>query len=169
MELEGTQVLNAPPQIVWQALFDRATLEEAIPGCESLEQQSETEFAAVVRLKVGPVSARFQGEVTLTDIEPFSGCTLSGKGSGGIAGFAKGSARITLVPDGETTVLSYTADAAVGGKLAALGNRLIKATAQKLAGEFFATFASLLAQRSGGDAAPDGPSEDLSKQAVAAP
>lgn len=169
MELEGTQILHATPQAVWQALFDRAVLEQAIPGCESLEQKSETEFAAVVRLKVGPVSARFQGEVTLTELEPFSACTLSGKGSGGIAGFAKGTARITLVAEGDVTVLSYRADAAVGGKLAALGNRLIKATAQKLAGEFFAAFGALLPEEAGGDTGPGDAGESVGKQAVAAP
>ncbi|MBR9652265.1 CoxG family protein [Thalassovita aquimarina] len=145
MELEGRQSLAATPEEVWSALFDRDVLEQAIPGCESLEQTSDTSFAAVVKLKIGPVSARFKGEVELSDIVVGRSCTLSGKGSGGIAGFAKGAAKVTLTPQGPETVLDYTADVAVGGKLAALGNRLIKSTAQKLTGEFFANFDRALA------------------------
>lgn len=144
MELVGTRSLAAPPEMVWQALFDRAVLERAIPGCESLEQTSDTTFVAVVKLKIGPVSARFKGEVELSDIDPHKSCTLSGKGSGGIAGFAKGAARVSLTDGGAATVLDYTADVAVGGKLAALGNRLIAATAQKLTDEFFANFTNAL-------------------------
>lgn len=147
MELEGTETLNATPDEVWKALFDRATLERSIPGCESLEQVSDTEFAAVVKLKIGPVSARFKGEIELSDIDAPHACTLSGKGSGGIAGFAKGSARVTLRAEGEATVLIYVAEASVGGKLAALGSRLIKSTAQKLAGEFFAGFSKALSDK----------------------
>lgn len=145
MELDGTQTLDATPAEVWAALFDRAVLEQAIPGCETLDQSSDTDFAAVVKLKIGPVSARFKGDVSLSDIEPLVACTLSGKGSGGIAGFAKGSARVTLTSAGDTTILTYRAEAAVGGKLAALGNRLLKSTAQKLADEFFAKFKTVLA------------------------
>lgn len=140
MELEGSQILAATPDQVWLALFDRDLLEKAIPGCESLEQTSETSFAAVVKLKIGPVSARFKGDVELSDIDPGKSCTLSGKGSGGLAGFAKAAAHVTLNPEGDQTVLDYTADVAIGGKMAALGNRLIKATAQKLTGEFFTNF-----------------------------
>ena len=140
MILEGRQTLAANPDQVWSALFDRDVLEQAIPGCESLEQTSDTSFKAVVKLKIGPVSIRFKGDVELSDIDVGKSCTLSGKGSGGIAGFAKGAAKMTLISQGAETVLDYTADVAVGGKLAALGNRLIKSTAQKLTGEFFANF-----------------------------
>ena len=146
MELEGIQTLPADAETVWTALFDRAVLERAIPGCESLEQTSDTSFAAVVKLKIGPVSARFKGDVEISDIEPQKGCTLSGKGTGGIAGFAKGSARVMLESKFNETQLTYTAEASVGGKLAALGSRLIKSTAQKLAGEFFAAFEEILSE-----------------------
>lgn len=146
MELEGTVTLNASPDEVWQALFDREVLQRSIPGCESLQQVGEAAFAAVVKLKIGPVSARFSGDVELSDIEHPKACTLTGKGSGGIAGFAKGSARVTLEDRGTSTVLTYRAEAAVGGKLAALGSRLIKSTAQKLAGEFFANFGAALTE-----------------------
>ncbi|MFA7416826.1 MAG: carbon monoxide dehydrogenase subunit G [Rhizobium sp.] len=151
MELEGSEILEVSPEQVWRALFDRAVLERSIPGCETLEQTSATEFSAVVKLKVGPVSARFKGDVELSDIEPLTACTLSGKGSGGIAGFAKGSARVTLVSQGDKTVLTYRVDAAVGGKLAALGSRLIKSTAQKLAGEFFTNFKAVLLAEGGAE------------------
>ena len=169
MELEGSETLKATPEAVWQALFDRAVLERSIPGCETLEQTSETEFAAVVKLKIGPVSARFKGEVELSDIEPLKACTLSGKGSGGIAGFAKGNARITLEAVGDATVLIYRADAAVGGKLAALGSRLIKSTAQKLVGEFFSNFNGVLSgdDLMKGDQATSGESSE--EQAATAP
>ena len=136
MNLEGSQILAAWPEEVWLALFDRDVLAQAIPGCESLKQTGETSFSAVVKLKIGPVSARFKGDVELSDIVLGKSCTLSGKGSGGIAGFAKGAARVTLTPDRDLTVLNYTA---------ALGNRLIKSTAQKLTDEFFANFNSALA------------------------
>ncbi|MEY8799130.1 CoxG family protein [Leisingera sp. XS_AS12] len=145
MKLEGEQYLNADPMTVWAALFDREVLAAAIPGCESLEQTSDTEFAAVVKLKVGPVSARFKGDVVLSDIVPGQSCTLSGKGTGGIAGFAKGAAQVTLTPEGAGVRLRYDADVAVGGKLASLGSRLIKSTAQKLTDAFFANFSENLA------------------------
>lgn len=144
MELTGSHSLTQPPETVWRALFDPEVLARAIPGCETLAQTSDDAFAATVKLKIGPVSARFKGEVELADKEPPFACTLSGKGSGGIAGFAKGAARVTLAPEGTGTVLSYTAEAALGGKLAALGSRLIQATAAKLADEFFTRFADVL-------------------------
>lgn len=147
MELIGTQRLMQPPAVVWKALFDREVLASAIPGCKELEQTSETTFSAVVQLKIGPVSAKFKGDVELSDIvEPFS-CVLAGKGSGGIAGFAKGSAHVTLSEDNGGTLLNYSADASVGGKLAALGGRLIQSTAQKLAEEFFTNFTTILSEK----------------------
>lgn len=144
MELTGTYSLPLPPEAVWAALFDRDILARAIPGCEELEQTSDTSFTATVKLKIGPVSARFKGDVELSDIEAPNSCTLSGKGSGGVAGFAKGAARVTLEPEGEGTRLSYTAEAAIGGKLASLGGRLIRSSAQKLSEQFFSTFTAIL-------------------------
>ncbi|WP_322867264.1 carbon monoxide dehydrogenase subunit G [Aquicoccus sp. G2-2] len=149
MQLEGTRTLDAPPEEVWPALFTCAVLAQSIPGCESLEQTSETTFTAVVKLKIGPVSARFKGVAELSDIVPHLSCTLSGKGSGGIAGFAKAAAQVTLGADGQQTILRYHADVAVGGKLAALGNRLIGATAQKLTDEFFTNFQAVLSNEKG--------------------
>ncbi len=144
MELTGTHELSQPPEVVWAALFDPTVLKGAIPGCEDLDQTGENAFTATVKLKIGPVSARFKGDVELSEMVPPQSCLLSGKGSGGIAGFAKGSARVELTPQGGGTVLTYTADAALGGKLASLGSRLIQSSANKLANEFFTNFSQAL-------------------------
>lgn len=144
MELNGTHELNQPPEVVWAALFDAGILADAIPGCEQLDQTGENAFVATVKLKIGPVSARFKGDVALSEMVPPQSCVLSGKGSGGIAGFAKGSASVRLEPQNGGTVLTYTADAALGGKLATLGSRLIQSTANKLANEFFTNFSRAL-------------------------
>ncbi len=147
MELNGSHELDFPPEVVWAALFETATLTASIPGCEQLEQTGDTTFAATVKLKIGPVSAKFKGDVELSDMEAPRSCLLSGKGSGGIAGFARGSARVQLTPQDGGTLLTYTADAALGGKLASLGGRLIQATANKLANEFFNNFSEALNAR----------------------
>lgn len=144
MQLAGVHHLDKPPAQVWAALFDTETLAAAIPGCEALEQIDENSFAATVKLKIGPVSARFKGTVEISDINAPYSCTLSGKGNGGIAGFATGSAQVLLASEDDMTVLTYSAEAAVGGKLAALGNRMLKTTADRLANEFFANFAKLV-------------------------
>lgn len=146
MELDGSYRVKAPAETVWSALFDRDVLARAIPGCRELEQTGDTSFRAVVQLKVGPVSARFKGNVELSDIVPPRSCTLTGAGSGGLAGFARGTAKVLLSEAGDDTNLTYTAEAALGGKLAALGSRLITATAKKLAAEFFSNFAAILAE-----------------------
>ncbi len=147
MELTGTHTLSQPPEIVWAGLFDATMLAESIPGCEDLDQTSDTTFAATVKLKIGPVSAKFKGDVELSDIVEPQSCLLSGKGSGGMAGFAKGSARLELLAENGGTILTYTADAALGGKLASLGSRLIQSTANKLANEFFTNFGEALSRR----------------------
>jgi carbon monoxide dehydrogenase subunit G len=126
---------------VWAALNDPAVLKGAIPGCQSLEMKSPTEMAATVVLKIGPIKATFNGEVTLKNLNPPHSYTIQGEGKGGIAGFAKGGADVTLTADGaDATVLKYAAKADVGGKIAQLGSRLIMSTSKKLAGEFFSTF-----------------------------
>ncbi|MBZ4691427.1 MAG: hypothetical protein JG765_2678 [Cereibacter sp.] len=144
MELNGTHDLSQPPEVVWAALFEPEVLKAAIPGCEQLEKTGESAFAATVKLKIGPVSARFKGDVELSEMAPPHSCLLSGKGSGGIAGFAKGSARVELVAQEGGTRLTYVADAALGGKLASLGSRLIQSSANKLAQEFFTSFSAAL-------------------------
>ena len=151
MDMTGEQRIAAPKQVVWDALNDVEALKASIPGCEEVEKKSDTEFAAKVRLAIGPVKARFSGEVTLSDIDAPNGYTLIGQGTGGVAGFGKGEAKVTLAEDGDETVISYTAHATVGGKLAQIGQRLIDSTAKKLAGQFFSNFSDYLDQRGTGN------------------
>lgn len=145
MEMTGEYRIPASRQKVWDALNDPDVLKECIPGCEEIEKISATEFTAKVKAKVGPVSARFAGEVTLQDLNPPTSYTIAGQGKGGAAGFAKGSAKVTLDEDGDGTVLRYEADAQVGGKLAQIGSRLIAGTARKIADKFFGNFAEHMA------------------------
>jgi uncharacterized protein len=139
--MSGEFVLPADKATVWARLNDAGTLKASIPGCESLDKLSDTDFQAVVRVKIGPVSARFKGKVHLTDIDPPNSYKISGEGEGGVAGFARGSAAVRLTEAGGGTRLAYDVDAQVGGKIAQLGGRLIDSTAKKLAGEFFDNFA----------------------------
>jgi len=149
MDMGGEERIAAPREVVWEALNDPEILRQCIPGCQTLEQKSPTELAATVKLKIGPVSASFSGEVTLSDINPPESYTISGEGKGGIAGFAKGSATVTLVEDGSDTLLRYSTKAQVGGKLAQLGSRLIDSTSQKLAAQFFADFNKAVVAKAG--------------------
>jgi len=144
MEIKGEYKIAAPREKVFAALNDASILKECIPGCESLEKVSDTEMTAKVRLRIGPVSASFSGKVTLSDIDPPNGYKISGEGQGGVAGFAKGGAVVTLREDGADTLLDYNVDAQVGGKIAQVGARLITGTAKKLADEFFGKFATTL-------------------------
>jgi len=138
--IEGEERIAAPVEKVWAALNDPDMLKECIPGCQSLEMKSPTEMTATVVLKIGPIKATFNGEVTLKNLKPPHSYTIQGEGKGGIAGFAKGGADVTLNEDGDGTMLKYAAKADVGGKIAQLGSRLITSTSKKLAGQFFSTF-----------------------------
>ena len=142
MELKGEYRIPAPREQVWEMLNDPAVLKECIPGCESLEGSAGEGFAARVTTKVGPVKATFNGQVTLSNVNPPESYTISGEGKGGVAGFAKGGADVHLSPDGAGTTLTYAVNAQVGGKLAQLGSRLIDSTAKKLADQFFSSFAA---------------------------
>ncbi len=143
MDMQGSERIEAPVETVWRALNDPEILKQAIPGCESLEKSSDTQMTAKVVLKIGPIKAKFEGAVELQNLNPPHSYTISGEGKGGLAGFAKGGADVTLTPDGEgATLLSYTVKAEVGGKIAQLGSRLIESTSKKLAGEFFSNFSS---------------------------
>ena len=140
MEMHGERRIPASREEVWARLNDAETLKNCIPGCQEIEKTSDTEFTAKVVAKVGPVRATFSGKVALTDLDPPNGYTISGEGQGGVAGFAKGSAKVALdIADGET-VLHYGVQAQVGGKLAQIGARLIDATARKMADDFFNSF-----------------------------
>lgn len=141
MELQDEILIKAPRDVVYAALNDPEVLRAAIPGCEELVKHSDTELEAKVLLKIGPVKARFAGKVTLNPENPPERFTLTGEGSGGAAGFAKGGAEVTLEEQGNDTLLRYSAKAEIGGKLAQLGSRLIQGTAKKLAGNFFTAFA----------------------------
>ena len=140
MEMKGTHLIPAPKETVWDALNDPDVLRECITGCKELEKKSDTELSATVVAKVGPVKATFKGEVTLKNLNPPNSYSIVGEGKGGIAGFAKGGADVVLTDAEGGTQLDYEVDAKVGGKLAALGSRLIDSTAKKLAGDFFTNF-----------------------------
>lgn len=137
MDLTGEERIPAPRETVWAALNDPDILSKCIPGCQSLERTGDNQMAAVSKLKIGPVSATFKGTVTLSNIVPPESYTISGEGSGGIAGFAKGGADVKLTEDGDGTILSYSVNAKIGGKLAMLGSRLIDSSSKKLAEKFF--------------------------------
>jgi carbon monoxide dehydrogenase subunit G len=145
MQLNDSREIPAPRQRVWAALNDAAVLKACIPGCDSLDKTSDTEMTARVTLKMGPVKASFGGKVTLSDLDPPNGYRITGEGSGGVAGFAKGGAVVRLEETGpNVTVLHYEVDVAIGGKLAQLGARLIDSTARRLSGEFFDAFVTEL-------------------------
>ena len=170
MDLKEERRIAAPREAVFAALNDPEILAKAIPGCESLDKVSDTEFAAVVTAKVGPVRAKFNGQVTLSDLNPPESYTISGEGKGGAAGFAKGGAVIRLADDGAGgTLMTYEVRADVGGKLAQLGGRLIEGTSKKLAGEFFETFERLVVEGTGAAPEPAAAAEAAPPAPAAAP
>ena len=142
MTMNGEVQLPASRQTVWTKLNDPAVLKACIPGCEELEKTDEHGFRAVAKMKVGPVSARFKGKVSLSDLDPPNGYKISGEGEGGVAGFAKGGATVKLSEKDGGTLLSYDVEAQIGGKLAQLGQRLINGAAKKVADDFFQNFAA---------------------------
>ncbi|MCL6708531.1 carbon monoxide dehydrogenase subunit G [Pseudomonas sp. R2.Fl] len=142
MEISGEYRLEAPREEVWARLFDPEVLQRCIPGCKELTQTGENSFDARVQLKIGPVSATFAATVEIRDIDAPASCRLVGKGNGGIAGFAKGECRVKLAEDEGATILTYSADTEIGGKIAALGSRLMQATSKKLADQFFLSFST---------------------------
>jgi len=144
MDFTGRYPIPAPPQAVWNALLDPAILKACIPGCERLEKVSDSEFAATATLKIGPMKATFKGNVTLSQMEPPHRLILTGEGQGGVAGFAKGEAEVLLEAQDGGTLLSYTAKANVGGKLAQIGQRLIDGVARQIADDFFSRFSAAI-------------------------
>ncbi len=141
MTMTGDYVLPADRQTVWNALNDPEILKACIPGCESFERVGDNQYAAVALAKVGPVRARFKGQVALSDLDPPNGYRIAGEGQGGVAGFAKGGAVVRLEDAEGGTRLSYDVEAQIGGKLAQIGQRLINSAAKKIADDFFARFA----------------------------
>jgi len=142
MTMNGEVHLPASREVVWEKLNDPAVLKKCIPGCEELARSGDNQFQATAKMKVGPVSARFGGRVTLSDLDPPNGYRISGEGEGGVAGFAKGGATVALAEKDGGTLLTYNVEAQIGGKLAQLGQRLISGSAKKLADQFFVSFAN---------------------------
>jgi hypothetical protein len=147
MQMNDSQRIPASREKVWMALNNPEVLKQCIPGCQELDMTSPTEMTAKVVIKVGPVKATFGGKVTLSDLDPPNAYEITGEGSGGVAGFAKGGAAIRLEAIGDNeTILHYEVDSQIGGKLAQLGGRLIDSTAKKLAGEFSAKFGAIVSE-----------------------
>jgi carbon monoxide dehydrogenase subunit G len=144
MNMTGERFIAASRAAVWASLNDPEVLKACIPGCESLEKLSDSQMKAVAGIKLGPVSAKFQGQVTLSDLDPPNGYKISGEGKGGPAGFAKGGADVRLAEQDGGTLLTYTVDAQVGGRIAQVGARLIDATAKSMAEQFFKKFAAIV-------------------------
>ena len=144
MEMAGERRIAASPQRVWEALNDPEILRQCIPGCQSLEKEAEDRFSAVAEIRIGPIGARFKGAVALSDLDPPHGYTISGQGNGGVAGNAKGTAKVRLSADGAGTLLGYSVDAQVGGRMAQLGGPLIDATARNMADKFFSKFGEVV-------------------------
>ena len=163
MEMLGHRRLGVTRQQAWDALNDPATLQKCIPGCDRFELTGENEYTVALALKIGPVSAKFTGKVTLSDIDPPEGYRLGFEGQGGVAGFAKGASSVTLKPvedDAGACELDYTVQAQVGGKIAQMGQRLIDGAAKSTADDFFRRFDAEMQRRYGPDAArPESPTE----------
>jgi len=146
MEMTGEFRIPAPRQRVWEGLNNPQVLKQCIPGCQTLDKVSDTEFNGRVVASVGPVRATFSGKVTLSDLDPPLSYTINGEGSGGVAGFAKGGAKVSLSDKDGGTLLTYDVEAQIGGKLAQLGQRLINSAAKKTADDFFVKFAAAVTQ-----------------------
>jgi carbon monoxide dehydrogenase subunit G len=147
MEMTGEQIIPLPQQQVWEALNDPAVLKDCIAGCDLMEKVSDSEYKVGMTASVGPVKAKFAGKLLLQDMNPPNAYSLAFEGSGGVAGFGKGTASVSLAPEGDGTKLSYTCKATVGGKLAQIGSRLIDGVARKMADDFFVNFNARVAPK----------------------
>jgi carbon monoxide dehydrogenase subunit G len=145
MDIQGERVLPVPRQVVWDSLFDTAVLQQSVPGCESAVRESDTVYRIVTMLAIGPLKVRFNGTLTIADAQAPETCILQFQGQGGAAGMAKGTAQVRLQDTAEGTLLTYSADAQISGKLAQVGSRLIESVAKKLSGVFFDNFEAALA------------------------
>jgi uncharacterized protein len=154
MEMSAQQLIPATQQQTWDALNDPAMLKQCVPGCEAIDLVGENQYQVLMVARVGPVSAKFKGKLTLSDIQAPNSYSISFEGQGGAAGFAKGGAHVRLAPDGEGTRLSYDVKASVGGKLAQIGSRLVDAAAKKVADDFFRNFNQKVGELHGKSGAP---------------
>lgn len=168
MEMKGEQLVPASQQDTWQALNDPQVLKACVPGCESIDAAGPNEYQVLMVARVGPVSAKFKGKLTLSDVKPPDSYSIAFEGQGGAAGFAKGGAHVRLAPEKEQTRLSYDVKANVGGKLAQIGSRLVDAAAKKVADDFFRNFNETLAGRHGGGAHGGDAHDDHHPEPVAA-
>ncbi len=150
MEMTGEQLIPASQQETWKALNDTEVLKACVPGCESITPAGENRYDVAMTARVGPVSAKFKGKLAISEINAPHSYSIAFEGQGGVAGFAKGGAQVRLAPEGNSTRLSYTAKANVGGKLAQIGSRLVDAAAQKVANDFFTAFNERLSAQHGG-------------------
>jgi carbon monoxide dehydrogenase subunit G len=146
MTMTGEVQLPASREKVWDKLNDPEILKQCVPGCEQLDRIGDNEFQAVATVKVGPVKARWKGKIKLSDFDPPNSYRITGEGEGGVAGFAKGGATVSLADKDGGTLLSYNVEAQIGGKLAQLGQRLINSAAKKTADDFFDRFKVVAAQ-----------------------
>ena len=153
MEMTGEQLIHASQADTWAALNDPEVLKACVPGCESIERNSDTEYVVQMTARVGPVSAKFKGKLNLSNMNPPHSYSIAFEGQGGVAGFAKGSADVSLAPEGHATKLAYKVKANVGGKLAQIGSRLVDAAANKVANDFFNAFNEKVGAPQGGHAA----------------
>jgi uncharacterized protein len=149
MNMTGEVQLPASRETVWAMLNEPSVLKSCIPGCESLDKDSDNEFRAIATIKIGPVKARWKGKVRFSNLDPPNGYSISGEGEGGVAGFAKGGAKVSLANKDGGTLLSYNVEAQIGGKLAQLGQRLINSVAKKTADDFFENFAAAVRPKVG--------------------
>jgi uncharacterized protein len=149
MNMTGEVQLSASREAVWAMLNEPAVLKRCIPGCESLDKDSDNEFRAVATIKIGPVKARWKGKVRFSNLDPPNSYRISGEGDGGVAGFAKGGAKVSLANKDGGTLLSYNVEAQIGGKLAQLGQRLINSVAKKTADDFFGNLAAAVRPKIG--------------------
>jgi len=152
MEMSNVQIVPAPPDRVWSALNDPELLKRCITGCEAIEPIEDNQYKVSMAVKVGPVSAKFAGKIFLLDLKPPESYTINFEGQGGMAGFAKGNAKVSLSPEGQDTKLAYTASAQIGGRLAQIGSRLVDGAANKMATDFFAALARELKEEPQGSA-----------------
>ena len=146
MKISGEKQIKATPEEIWAQLLDPDVLKQCVPGCEEVEITQPLTYRAVATIKVGPVKARFSGDINIVDIDDFKSCRLVGKGSGGVAGYARGNAMVQLTPAETGTRLSYDCEVQIGGKIASLGDRLFRSIAEKNVDSFFASFQKLTDQ-----------------------
>jgi carbon monoxide dehydrogenase subunit G len=168
MKMNGEQLIAAPRARVWDALNDPEVLKQCIPGCQSLEKESDDRLKATVAIKIGPIGAKFAGAVTLSELDPPNSYVISGEGQGGTAGFARGGAKVVLTSEGDATRLTYDVDAEVGGRLAQVGGPIVDATAKQLAGTFFKRFGAIVTASEAQAATAAAPVETAPTAAAAA-